>query len=159
MTGRRTVERPAAGPWVVLGLAGLLGYGTLKVVWALGGTWGVTDPARWRSDLAALAGPELAAAFWGTVVLDLTGLALLLVLARAAVRHGAHPAPRAVAWLGATVLGVASVAGLGVTLAAPNPQGSDPLAAWVYLVVYGSFGLVALALGRLALLSRRPRVP
>ena len=145
--------------WVGLGLAGVLGYGTLKVGWALGGTWGVTDPARWRSDLAALAGPELAAAFWGTVVLDLAGLVLLLALARAAVRRGAHPALRALAWLGAAVLGVAGVAGLVVTVAVPSSAGSDPLAHWVYLAVYGSFGLLALALGRLALLSRRPPVP
>jgi hypothetical protein len=57
------------------------------------------------------------------------------------------------------VLGVAGVAGVLVTLAAPSQPGADPLASWVYLVVYGSFGLVALALGRLALLTRRRAAP
>jgi hypothetical protein len=153
------VSRRHPAAWAGLGIAGLLGYGTLKAVWALGGTWGVTDPARWRGDLAALAGPELLAAFWGTVVLDLAGLALVLLLARAAGRGGAPPVLRVVAWLGVVVLGIASVAGLLATVTLPSPAGADPLATWVYLVVYGSFGLVALALCRLALLSRRPRVP
>jgi hypothetical protein len=160
VTGHPVRSAVRTVPWVGVGTAGLLGYGTLKANWALGGTWGVTDPARWRSDLAALTGPELLAAFWGTVVLDVAGLVLLVLLARAADRRrGAPRVLRVPAWTGAAVLGVAGVAGVLVTLAAPSQPGADPLASWVYLVVYGSFGLVALALGRLALLTRRRAAP
>ncbi len=112
-----TRRHPAA--WAGLGVAELLGHGTLEAVWALGDTWGVTDPG---------------CRPWGCA----------RVL-------------RVVAWLGVVVLGIASVAGLLVTV--PGPAGADPLATWVHLVVYGSLGLVAPALCRLALLRRRPRVP
>ena len=150
-------RHPAA--WAGLGIAGLLGHGTLKAVWALGGTWG--SPTRPAGAVTSPPSPvpSCPPRSWSTVVLDLAGLALVPLLARAAGRGGAPPLLRVVAWLGVVVLGIASVAGLLATVTVPSPAGTDPLAPWVHLVVYGSFGLVALALCRLALLSRRPRVP
>ena len=46
MTGHPVRSAVRTVPWVGLGTAGLLGHGLLDANWGLGGTSGVTDPAR-----------------------------------------------------------------------------------------------------------------
>jgi hypothetical protein len=142
-----------------LGCAGALGYGGLKVIWALGGTAGLRYPDRFR-----LASPGLTAAqrffdYWGTPIL--AGLAVVILLGLvypwgnvAIVR----PLLRALAWAG-SLLAVVGVAGLILTishfasdLSHDRLGGIHPA---TFLFVYACFLVLGLAFGVTAWLTRR----
>jgi len=61
-----------------LGCAGALGYGVLKVIWALGGTVGLRYPDRFRLAPAGLTGMQRFFDYWGTPIL--AGLAVVILL-------------------------------------------------------------------------------
>lgn len=142
-TDRNRSRRAAA-----VGCVALLAYASIKGAWGLGSTVGVVDPDTWESDLAALERWQWFAALWGTVLVDLAATASLVTLAqppstrRVALRRHL----RRLAGLGAVVVGIVGLGGLAATLASSTglvPRGSDPLSAWVFIVVYGSFAVVA----------------
>lgn len=92
-----------------LGCTGALGYGVLKVIWALGGTVGLSDPKRFQLAPERLTAAQRFFDYWGTPIL--AGLAVVILLGLvypwgnvAIVR----PLLRALAWAG-SLLAVASV--------------------------------------------------
>lgn len=138
----------------LVGCAALAAYAALKVVWALGGQLGVRDPAEWQQMLSSLTDGQLFGAFWGTVLIDVAGAALLIALARwPSYRADSPPARvlRGLGWLagvGSTLVGLAGLAvsvgpATGLWTEAPGDPG--PLADWVFVVVYGAFSVVGLA--------------
>ena len=137
----------------IVGSVALAVYAALKVVWALGGQLGVRDPSEWRRMLDSLTSPEVFGAFWGTVLLDACGAALLLVLAwpHPGWRQRWRSILRGLGWLAGAGLTLVGTAGLLVSLGpltglwAEAPGDAGPLADWVFLVVYGAFWVVGLA--------------
>jgi hypothetical protein len=61
-----------------LGCAGALGYGGMKVVWALGGTVGLSNPEHFHAIENGLSAPGRAFDHWGTPIL--AGLAIVILL-------------------------------------------------------------------------------
>jgi len=61
-----------------LGCAGALGYGAMKVVWALGGTVGLRNPKHFRAIDNGLSAPGRFFDHWGTPIL--AGLAIVILL-------------------------------------------------------------------------------
>jgi hypothetical protein len=158
---------PASGRSVMAtataGVLGLLGYAGLKAHWALGGTVGITDEEGWTDLLDGLTTAEFFGAFWGTVLLDAAGAALLLALAGIAL-GGSRRGRRVViglAALGGGLLGLAGAAGLTVTagpllgLWPARPDGYGPMAPWVFVFVYSCFLVFGVALLLLVRLARR----
>jgi len=152
------ISASAARRAVLMGCMAAAGYGGLKAHWALGGELGITDPQSWRSLLAALTPAQRFAAFWGTVVLDLLGVATLLALGLPRFREALGPtvtrAVRGLALLGAAVLGFVGIVGLASTLGPLVglwPDSDGGMAAWVFVVVYNCFTLLAAAFAVAAL--------
>jgi hypothetical protein len=133
---------------VALGCAALLAYAAVKAAWGFGSTVGVVDPVRWENDLSGLGTWQLFAALWGTVLLDLGAAVVLVSLARPP-SNGVRTVRRLARWvagIGAVVVGSAGIIGLATTLGPSiglGHRGDDPLATWVFMVVYGSFTAVA----------------
>lgn len=123
-----------------VGCAALLVYAGLKANWAMGGEVGILDTAEWNAMLDGLTERQRFGAFWGTVVLDLAGAALIIALALSPrfSRGGTVRIMRGLAWTGGLLLTFAGVAGLIVSVApaiglwreAPGDPG--PLADWVF---------------------------
>jgi hypothetical protein len=133
---------------VALGCAALLAYAAIKAAWGFGSTVGVVDSVRWENDVAGLGTLQLFVALWGTVLLDLGAAVVLVSLARPP-SNGVRTLRRLVRWvagIGAVVVGSAGIVGLATTLGPSmglGHRGGDPLATWVFIVVYGSFTVVA----------------
>lgn len=156
-------SRRATTASALIGCAALAVYAALKAVWAMGGEVGVRDPAQWQEMLGSLTRWQLFGAFWGTVLLDAAGVALLIALAWQPSRLAASSAIRvlrALGWLAGTGLTLGGLAGLAVSVgpatglwrAALGDPG--PLADWVFIVVYGAFLAAGLAFLATATLTR-----
>jgi hypothetical protein len=105
-----------------LGCAAALGYGVLKLIWSLGGTVGLRDPARFHVVPEGVTGAGRFFDYWGTPIL--AGLAVVVLLGLVSPWGNAaivRPLLRVLAWAGSLV-GVAGVAGLIVTI----PEFADP---------------------------------
>jgi hypothetical protein len=93
-----------------LGCAGALGYGGLKVIWALGGTVGLGDPKRFHLAPEGLTAAQRFFDYWGTPIL--AGLAVVILLGLVYpwgnVRF-VRPLLRTLAWAGSLM----AVAGVG----------------------------------------------
>ena len=142
-----------------LGCAGALGYGGMKVIWALGGTIGMTNPERFHSIENGLEAPQRFFDYWGTPIL--AGLAVVILLGlvhrwgRAVILR---PLLRALAWVG-SVVGVAGVAGLiltmsGTSLVTSGANDHNSLDTGTYLFTYVCFLAVGLGFGVTAWLTR-----
>lgn len=138
-----------------LGCAGALGYGVLKAIWSLGGTVGLRDPGRFRVAPESVTGVQRLFDYWGTPIL--AGLAVVILLGLVYPWGNVRilrPLLRALAWAGSLV-GVAGVAGLIVTI---RDFGGDRLGAIhpaAYLFTYVCFIVLGLAFGVTAWLTRR----
>ena len=104
-------DRLRRARWVAyLGCAAALGYGVLKLVWALGGTVGRTGPM--PPPPASITGLGRLFDYWGTPIL--AGLAVVILLGLVYPWGNVkivRPLLRALAWAGSLVA-VAGVAGL-----------------------------------------------
>ena len=142
-----------------LGCAAALGYGVLKVIWALGGTVGLRDPERFRVAPAGITGARRFFDYWGTPIL--AGLAVVILLGlvypwgKVAILR---PLLRTLAWAGSLV-GVAGVAGLILTIRYfAGDLGNDRLGGihpGTFLFVYVCFLVPGLAFAATAWLARR----
>lgn len=142
-----------------LGCAGAIGYGALKLVWALGGTVGLRDPGRFRVAPESITGAGRFFDYWGTPILAGVAVVILLGLVYpwgnvAIVR----PLLRTLAWAG-SLLAVAGVAGLIVTIQDfaddPGNDRLDGIHPGTFLFVYVCFLTLGLAFGATAWLTRR----
>ena len=137
------------------GVLAALVYAALKAAWGLGSTVGITDAAafeRFEDRFGSLGW----LATWGTVVPALVAAALLLALVEPWGRRLPRRPLRIAAWLGAAVLAVPGFAGLAeslMTYAGLVDTHDTGMAGWVFLVVYGSFAVLSVALAIAA--SRR----
>lgn len=137
----------------VVGCGALAVYAALKAVWDVGGEISVRDAGEWQAMLDSLTPAQLFGAFWGTVLLDGCGGALLLLLAWPHPNWTSRwwPIARGLGWLTGAGLTLVGVAGLAVALGpltelwTEAPGDSGPLADWVFIVVYGAFWVVGLA--------------
>lgn len=146
--GRSRVATTAARA----GCAAAAGYGALKLSWALGATIGVQSPARLRQGEAQAGGDERWLAYWGTVLLALLAVLLLLAL----VRYPGSRTLRALGWIGSLLI-VPGVAGLALLMGRAAGIGRQDLGGLypgTYLVVYGCFLTLGLAF---ALTAATPR--
>jgi hypothetical protein len=143
-----------------LGCAAAVGYGGLKVVWALGGTVGLRDPARFHLAPAGLTAAQRYFDYWGTQIL--AGLAVLILLGLVYPWGNVmivRPLLRILAWAG-SLLAVGGVAGLVLTIRYfAGDLSIDRLGEGIhpatYLFVYACFLVLGLAFGVTAWLTRR----
>ena len=134
---------------VYAGVVAALVYAAIKAAWGLGSTVGIADVAAFERFAAGFGRFEWLAT-WGTVVLAVVAAGLLLALVEPWGRRLPERALRAAAWLGAAVLAVPGFAGLFeslMTYAGLVDAHDNGMAQWVFLVVYGSFAVLSLALG------------
>jgi hypothetical protein len=138
-----------------LGCAGALGYGVLKVVWALGGRVGVR--AQFRLAPGGLTAPQRFFDCWGTPMLAVA-VVILLGLVYPWGYGILRPLLRILAWAG-SLLGVVGVVGLILTIGyyvgdvGKNRLGDlDP---GTFLFVYLCFLVLGVAFGVTAWLTRR----
>lgn len=153
--GRVGTSRRAPVISAVIGCAALAVYAGLKAVWAVGGQLGVRDPAEWQHMLGGLTRGQLFITFWGTVLLDAAGAALLITLAMQPARLARSltlRVLRALGWVGGAGLAAAGLVGLAVSIGPATglwrsaPGSAGPLSDWVFIVVYGAFFTVGVAL-------------
>jgi hypothetical protein len=153
-TERRRRARVAA----LIGCAGALGYGGMKVVWALGGTAGIRDPALYGAPDQTLGPAGRWFNDWGTPVL--AGLAVIVLLGL--VEHWGQtsrlrPILRIAAWAG-SLLAVVGILGLalilGYYLGAVSEDRLGALEPGTFVFVYLCFLLLGLSFGATAWLTR-----
>ena len=141
-----------------LGCAGALGYGGLKLVWALGFNVGLSDPGHYRADLRATSGFTRFFDDWGTPILAGLAVVILLGLVYPWGKGILRRPLRILAWLG-SLMCVVGVAGLVLTIQYfAGALGSDRLgdvSSGTYLFVYLCFTALGLAFGATAWLTRR----
>ena len=133
-----------------------LAYAALKTAWALGSRIGVTDRAAFARFEAGF-GDFAWVATWGTVVLAIVAALLLLTLAERWFGWLPRRPLRAAAWVGAAVLVVPGFGGLAESLLiyATVLDGHDNgMAGWVFLLTYGAFSVLTVALAVTAWHSR-----
>ena len=141
-----------------LGCAGALGYGGMKVVWALGGTVGIHDPRHYHATENGLSAPARFFDYWGTPILAGVAVVILLGLVypwgnRAVLR----PLLRTLAWAG-SLMAVAGVYGLILTIryyAGDHSIDQGDLDPGTYLFTYICFLMLGLGFGGTAWLTRR----
>jgi hypothetical protein len=157
--GVRADRQRRARRMACLGCAAALGYGVLKLVWSLDGTVGLRDPEVLRASLTATTGVQRFFDYWGTPIL--AGLAVVILLGLVSPWGNVaivRPLLRALAWAG-TLVGVAGVAGLIVTIQYfAGDLSNDRLGGIypaTYLFVYVCFLVLGLAFGVTAWLTRR----
>jgi len=134
------------------GVGAAAAYAALKAAWALGSTAGITDVAAFERFVDRFGRFEWAAT-WGTVALAGVAAALLLALVEPFGRRLPRRPLRAAALIGAAVLAVPGFAGLAeslLTYADVVEEGDNGMAAWVFLVTYGSFAVLSVALAAAA---------
>lgn len=156
-----TLSRDGKRVFVVAGFAAMLVYGSLKTAWALGSRVGVRDVVEWDRVFGALSGFEYWLALWGTVVLALCGMVLLIVVAKPTLSPTPMRRPvRALAWFVSVVLGLFSLVALGTTLISTVREAvyaapPSPLGLWVFYLTYGSFLVYSVSLLGLCWSTRR----
>ncbi|QYC38779.1 hypothetical protein Nocox_05760 [Nonomuraea coxensis DSM 45129] len=146
---------------LVVAVVSCLPYLIFKVAWLAGSTVGITD----AGGQALMNDPRHVAGNYVTVAMDLAAIALAVVLGRP-IGH------RLPAWLllvpawGATGLLAPIVLGLpagllvqGVTGTAVPAGSGDGLAGWVFVIIYGGFGVLGCCLAVLVLLHAMERWP
>jgi hypothetical protein len=164
-------DRHRRARWMAyLGCAGALGYGGMKVIWALGGTLGMSNPARFHTvgnGLTRMHLTRMQQLFdnWGTQTLALIGILILLGLVypwgqKAILR----PLLRTLGWAGSLV-GIVGVAGFIMTLLGTTPAqlpsgGNDwgSLDTGVYLFTYVCFTAIGVGFAGTAWLTRRSQL-
>jgi hypothetical protein len=157
--GVAAVRQRRARRMAYLGCAGALGYGVMKVVWALGGPVGVSDPAQFHATENGLPAPQRFFHYWGTPIL--AGVAVVILLGLAYPWGNAvilRPLLRTLAWAGSLV-GVAGLAGLILKIQYfAGDLGRDRLGNLdprTYLFTYACFLAVCVGFGVTAWLTRR----
>ena len=142
-----------------LGCAGALGYGVLKVIWALGGTVGLRDPGRFHLAPEGVTAAQRLFDYWGTPIL--AGLAVVILLGLVYPWGNVRilrPPLRAFAWAG-TLMAVVGVAGLIVTIqhfaADLHSDRLGGIHPGTFLFVYACFLVLGVAFGVTAWLTRR----
>jgi len=134
------------------GVGAALAYAALKAAWALGSTAGITDVAAFERFVDRFGSFEWAAT-WGTVVLAVAAAALLLALVEPWGRRLPRRPLRIAAWLGAAVLAIPGFVGFAeslLTYAGVLDTHDNGIAEWVFLLTYGSFAVLSIALAAAA---------
>ena len=158
-----TADRQRQAKWMAyLGCAGALGYGGMKVIWALGGTIGMSNPERFHATENGLPLPQRLFDYWGTQSLAAFGVVILLGLVypwgNVAILRALL---RGLAWAG-SLMSVLGVSGLVLTISgtsgtslvgSSNDWGS--LDTGTYLFTYVCFLVLGLGFGATAWLTRR----
>lgn len=144
-----------------VGCVAALGYGGMKVVWALGGTVGIRDPALYAAPDQTLGLAGRWFDDWGTPGLAGLGVIVLLGLVQpwgqAVVLR---PVLRIAAWAG-SLLAVVGALGLalmvGYSLGALSEDRLGALEPGTFVFVYSCFLLLGLSFGVTAWLTRQER--
>lgn len=138
MTVRRTAHA---------GVLAAVAYAALKAAWGFGSTVGVTDVTAFERFTASFGDFEWLAT-WGTTALALVAAAILLALVEPWGARLPRLPLRLLAWAGAAGLAVPGFLGVGeslLTYAGLLDAHDNGLAEWVFLTVYGSFAVLAVA--------------
>jgi hypothetical protein len=154
--GGRVDRQRRARPIAYLGCAAALGYGTLKLVWSLGGTVGRNGQMQIPAGLTAA---QRFFDYWATPIL--AGLAVVILLGLVSPWGNmpvVRPLLRALAWAG-TLVGVWGVAGLILIIRYFAGDLSNDRLGGIYpatgLFVYACFLVLGLSFGVTAWLTRR----
>ena len=141
-----------------LGCAGALGYGGMKVVWALGGTVGLSNPEHFHAIENGLSAPGRFFDHWGTPIL--AGLAIVILLGLI-YPWGNRPILRlplrTFAWAG-SLIALWGLVGLILTIlyiAGDHVTGVGDLNAGTYVFTYICFVMLGLGFGGTAWLTRQ----
>jgi hypothetical protein len=145
-----------------LGCPGSVGYGGMKVIWALGGTLGMSNPATFHAKENGLPLGQRLFDDWGTPILAGLGMVILLGLVYPSGNKPVlRPLLRALVWAGSLV-GVVGVIGLILTLSGTSmvklsSGGNDwgSLDTGVYVFTYLCFVAVGVGFAVTAWLTRR----
>jgi hypothetical protein len=144
-----------------LGCAGALGYGAMKVVWALGGTIGLRNPEHFYASDDGLNAAGRFFDQWGTPIL--AGLAIVILLGLIypwGRKPILRPLLRTLASAG-SLMGVVGVVGLILSIlyvAGDHVIGVGDLYAGTYVFTYICFTMLGVGFGGTVWLTRqRPR--
>lgn len=152
-------DRQRYAPWMAyLGCAGALGYGVMKIVWALGGTVGIRNPKHFHAVENGLSAPGRFFDQWGTQIL--AGLAIVILLGLI-YPWGDRPILRrllrTLAWAG-SLMAVVGVYGLILIIryyAGDHGIGRGDHYAGTYLFTYICFTMLGVGFAGTAWLTRR----
>ena len=143
-----------------VGVAAAIAYGTLKAIWALGGTVGVKGTPVWHDELSSL---KWILASWGTVALAALAVGVLLALVQPWGRSVPRRLLRGSAWTGCAVMTAVGLIGTGEVVAYAaglfdmSVEEPGDLAPWVYGYVYGCFLVLGTSFGITAWTTRASR--
>ena len=143
------------------GVAAALVYAALKSAWGLGSRVGITDRAAFERFEAGF-GAFGWAATWGTAALALVAAGLLLALVEPWGRPLRRRPLRIAAWGGAVVLAVPGFPGVAeslLSIAGVLDGHDNGIAEWVFLVTYGAFSVLGVALAAAAWHARAGTSP
>ena len=141
-----------------LGCAGALGYGAMKVVWALGGTIGLRNPEHFHASDDGLNAAGRFFDQWGTPIL--AGLAIVILLGLIypwGNKPILRPLLRTLAWAG-SLIAMWGLVGLILTIlyiAGDHVMGVGDLDPGTYVFTYICFVMLGLGFGGTAWLNRR----
>ena len=151
-----------AKQFAYLGCAGALGYGLMKVDWALGGTIGLRNPEHFHATDNRLTAAGRLFDQWGSQTL--AGLAIVMLLGLVypwGNRPILRPVLRTCAWAGSLLMGGWGLIGLILSIlyiaGDHSAMGLGDLAPGTYVFTYICFTMIGLGLGGGAWLTRRPR--
>lgn len=144
-----------------LGCAGALGYGAMKVVWALGGNIGLRNPEHFHASDDGLNAAGRFFDQWGTPILAGLAIAILLGLIYPwGNKPILRPLLRTLAWAG-SLIAVVGVVGLILSIlyiAGDHVIGVGDLYAGTYVFTYICFTMLGVGFGGTVWLTRqRPR--
>ena len=146
-----------------LGCAGALGYGLMKVDWALGGNIGLRNPEHFHATDNSLTAAGRLFDQWGSQIL--AGLAIVILLGLVypwGNRPILRPLLRTCAWAGSLLMGGWGLIGLILSIlyiaGDHSAMGLGDLQPGTYMFTYICFSMIGLGLGGAAWLTRqRPR--
>ena len=152
-------DRQRHATWMAyLGCVGALGYGGMKVVWALGGTVGLSNPEHFHAVEDGLSAPGRFFDQWGTPILASLAIVILLGLIYPwGNRPILRPLLRMLAWAG-SLIAMWGLVGLILTImyiAGDHVIGVGDLDAGTYVFTYICFVMLGLGFGGTAWLTRR----
>jgi hypothetical protein len=152
-------DRQRHARWMAyLGCAGAVGYGGMKVAWALGGTVGLSNAARYHATENGLSTAGRFFDQWGTPIL--AGLAIVILLGLIYPSGNGpilRPLLRALAWAG-SLIAMWGLVGLILTIlyiVGDHIMGVGDLDAGTYVFTYICFVMLGLGFGGTAWLTRR----